>query len=114
GERILLITILGPEEDPFTLPPGERRNDLPGGAAVERCFDVVVGRAEDHALVELVRGAGVPAEARGSTSRELCLQREQLSAQRPLAVERPGGRAPCEPEVEAPHFGLQARRGIIA
>src|SRR5690349_8225242 len=80
GERVLFIAILRPQEHPLALPPGERRNDLPGDAAVQRCFDVVVRGAEDHALVELVGRARVPTETPGAHAGGLLLQGEQLAA----------------------------------
>src|SRR6266576_2191273 len=113
-ERILFIAILRPEEDPFALPPRERRDDLAGDAAVPGRFHVIVRGAENHALVELVRRAGVAAQARGAHARELLLQGEQLAAQRPLAVEPPRRRAPREAEVEAADLGLETRRRIGA
>src|SRR5258706_14328172 len=111
-ERILFVAILRPEEDPFALPPGERRDDLAGDAAVQGRFDVIVRRAENHALVELVRRAGVSAQAGGAHARELLLQGEQLAAQRPLAVEPARGRAPREAEVDTADLGLETRRGV--
>src|SRR5258706_7854857 len=111
-ERILFVAILRPEEDPFALPPGERRDDLAGDAAVHGRFHVIVRRAENHALVELVRRAGVPAQPRRAHARELLLQGEQLAAHPPLAVEPARRRAPREAEVQAADFGLETRRGV--
>src|SRR5207302_5351324 len=98
----------------LTLPERERWDDLAREEAGDRILDGVVGDAGNEALVELVGRADVAAEPRGAGSRVALAQREQLAAQRPLAVQRAQRGTPRQAKLQAAHGGLQRTVGIAA
>src|SRR3989442_6829809 len=114
GRRLFRRLILGAQEYQFALPRGQGGDELPGDEARERIFYVIPARTDDPALVQLVRRAHVPAEARGAGSRVLLAQRQQLAPQRPVAIQRPRRGTPGEAELEAAHLGSETRVGVGA
>src|SRR5512134_2811987 len=93
-------TVLPVQADPLALPERERRNQLPDDA--ERALgslDVVVAHAGPPARTELVLGPHVEPVASVACAVTLLVEGVHLGAECPLAIARPRGRTPGEPEV---------------
>src|SRR6266571_1856196 len=104
--------VLRPQLDPLALPQRERGDDLAGNHAEQRILDVVVARAGDPALAELVRRSGVPAQPGRAGPGGVLAEGVQLASECPLAVQRPCRRPPGEPDVNAADLGAEAERGV--